>query len=541
MHPIIWILLILAFSAGAAAFGYMYRKDMVEKKINRSEETARRLYDDAVRKADDYKKEKVLEAKEEILQARAVMDAEKADNDREMRDRRAEMQRSENRLVQREASLDKRSDSLDNRENDLKKRSDSLDNRENDLKKRSDNLDRKEEEADHLMQEAEALHQKQSTELERIAAMTQDEAKQIIIERVQKEAFHDAAAQVRDIEARAKEEAEKKARNIIALAIQKCAADHVAESTVSVISLPNDEMKGRIIGREGRNIRALETATGVDLIIDDTPEAVIVSAFDPVRREIARLAVEKLINDGRIHPARIEETVEKAKKEVENQIREAGESAVFETNQHGIHHELVKLLGRLKYRTSYGQNVLKHSIEVSHLAGLMAAELGADVQLAKRAGLLHDIGKAVDHEAEGTHVTLGGELARKYHESNDVIHAILAHHNDVEPQTVEAVLVQAADAISAARPGARRESLENYIKRLTKLEEISMSFDGVEKCYAIQSGREVRIMVKPDDVTDEGTKVLAKEIAKRIEKEMEYPGQIRVNVIRETRSMEYAK
>ena len=527
MHPIIWIVLILVFSAVAGFAGYMYRKDMVEKKIGRSEETARRLYDEAVRKADDYKKEKVFEAKEEILKARAAMDAEKAENDREMRDRRAEVQRSENRLMQREASLDKRSDSLDNRENDLKKR--------------SDNLDRKEEEVDRLQEEAEALHAKQNTELERIAAMTQDEAKQIIIERVQKEAFHDAAAQVRDIEARAKEEAEKKARNIIALAIQKCAADHVAESTVSVIALPNDDMKGRIIGREGRNIRALETATGVDLIIDDTPEAVIVSAFDPVRREIARLTVEKLINDGRIHPARIEETVEKAKKEVENQIREAGESAVFETNQHGIHHELVKLLGRLKYRTSYGQNVLKHAIEVSHLAGLMAAELGADVQLAKRAGLLHDIGKAVDHEAEGTHVTLGGELARKYHESNDVIHAILAHHNDVEPQTVEAVLVQAADAISAARPGARRESLENYIKRLTKLEEISMSFAGVEKCYAIQSGREVRIMVKPDDVTDEGTKVLAKEIAKRIEKEMEYPGQIRVNVIRETRSMEYAK
>ena len=527
MHPVIWIVLILVFSGIAGAVGYMYRKSMVEKKINRSEETARRLYDDAVRKADDYKKEKVFEAKEEILKARAAMDAEKAENDREMRDRRAEVQRSENRLMQREASLDKRSDSLDNRENDLKKR--------------SDNLDRKEEEVDRLQEEAEALHAKQTAELERIAAMTQDEAKQIIIERVQKEAFHDAAAQVRDIEARAKEEAEKKARNIIALAIQKCAADHVAESTVSVISLPNDDMKGRIIGREGRNIRALETATGVDLIIDDTPEAVIVSAFDPVRREIARLTVEKLINDGRIHPARIEETVEKAKKEVENQIREAGESAVFETNQHGIHHELVKLLGRLKYRTSYGQNVLKHAIEVSHLAGLMAAELGADVQLAKRAGLLHDIGKAVDHEAEGTHVTLGGELARKYHESNDVIHAILAHHNDVEPQTVEAVLVQAADAISAARPGARRESLENYIKRLTKLEEISMSFAGVEKCYAIQSGREVRIMVKPDDVTDEGTKVLAKEIAKRIEKEMEYPGQIRVNVIRETRSTEYAK
>ena len=527
MHPVIWIVLILVFALIGVAIGYGYRKNMVEKKINRSEETARRLYDDAVRKADDYKKEKVFEAKEEILKARASMDAEKAENDREMRDRRAEVQRSENRLMQREASLDKRSDSLDNRESDLKKR--------------SDNLDRKEEEVDRLQEEAEALHAKQTAELERIAAMTQDEAKQIIIDRVQKEAFHDAAAQVRDIEARAKEEAEKKARNIIALAIQKCAADHVAESTVSVIALPNDDMKGRIIGREGRNIRALETATGVDLIIDDTPEAVIVSAFDPVRREIARLTVEKLINDGRIHPARIEETVEKARKEVENQIREAGESAVFETNQHGIHHELVKLLGRLKYRTSYGQNVLKHAIEVSHLAGLMAAELGADVQLAKRAGLLHDIGKAVDHEAEGTHVTLGGELARKYHESNDVIHAILAHHNDVEPQTVEAVLVQAADAISAARPGARRESLENYIKRLTKLEEISMSFAGVEKCYAIQSGREVRIMVKPDDVTDEGTKVLAKEIAKRIEKEMEYPGQIRVNVIRETRSMEYAK
>ncbi len=527
MHPVIWILLILVAAAISGVVGYMYRKDMVEKKINRSEETARRLYDDAVRKADDYKKEKVLEAKEEILKARAAMDAEKAENDRDIRDRRAEVQRGENRLTQREASLDKRSDSLDSREKDLTKRSDAI--------------DRKQEETDRLNQEAEELHQKQTAELERIAAMTQDEAKQIIIERVQKEAFHDAAAQVRDIEARAKEEAEKKARNIIALAIQKCAADHVAESTVSVIALPNDDMKGRIIGREGRNIRALETATGVDLIIDDTPEAVIVSAFDPVRREVARLTVEKLINDGRIHPARIEETVEKAKKEVENQIREAGESAVFETNQHGIHHELVKLLGRLRYRTSYGQNVLKHAIEVSHLAGMMAAELGADVQLAKRAGLLHDIGKAVDHEAEGTHVTLGGELARKYHESNDVIHAILAHHNDVEPQTVEAVLVQAADAISAARPGARRESLENYIKRLTKLEEISMSFAGVEKCYAIQSGREVRIMVKPDDVTDEGTKVLAKEIAKRIEKEMEYPGQIRVNVIRETRSMEYAK
>ncbi len=527
MQTFFWILGIIVVGAVCGFVGYTYRKNMVEQKIDRSEETARRLYDDAVRKADEYKKEKVLEAREEIQKARAALDAEKSDAEHEIRERRAEVQRSENRLMQREASLDKRSDSLDSREGDLKKR--------------SDTLEQKIEDAERLHQEAEDLHKKQTTELERIAAMTQDEAKQIIIERVQREAYHDAAAHVRDAEARAKEEAEKKARNIIALAIQRCAADHVAESTVSAIALPNDDMKGRIIGREGRNIRALETATGVDLLIDDTPETVIVSAFDPVRREVARITVERLINDGRIHPARIEETVEKAKKEVEQQIREAGEAAVFETNQHGIHHELVRLLGRLRYRTSYGQNVLKHAIEVSHIAGLMASELGADVQLAKRAGLLHDIGKAVDHEAEGTHVTLGGELARKYNESPDVIHAILAHHKDVEPQTIEAVLVQAADAISAARPGARRESLENYIKRLTKLEEIAMSFPGVEKCFAIQSGREVRIMVKPDDVTDEGTKVLAKEIAKRIEQEMEYPGQIRVNVIRETRSMEYAK
>ena len=377
--------------------------------------------------------------------------------------------------------------------------------------------------------------------LETLAGLSQEDAREVLLHKVDEELTHEKAVRVAAYETDLKENCDNIARNLIGQAVSRCAADHCSETTVSVVPLPSDEMKGRIIGREGRNIRALETATGVDIIIDDTPEAVIVSAFDPIRREIARLTVERLINDGRIHPARIEEMVEKAKKEVENQIREAGEAAVFETNQHGIHHELVKLLGRLKYRTSYGQNVLKHSIEVSHLAGLMAAELGADVQLAKRAGLLHDIGKAVDHEAEGTHVTLGGELARKYHESPDVVHCILAHHNDVEPQTVEAVLVQAADAISAARPGARRESLENYIKRLEKLEEIATSFPGVEKCYAIQSGREVRIMVKPDDVTDDGTKILAKEIAKRIEKEMEYPGQIRVNVIRETRSMEYAK
>ena len=513
MHPIVTILIALAAVALGLVGGYMYRKQSGEKKIGRTEEYAKNLLEDAMRKADEKKKETILEAKEEVLRLKTELD-------RECRDRRAEVQRSERRILQREEILDKKQDNMEARE---------------------DALNQKTAELQHWQTELVQGQQRQVQELERIAAMTQDEARQLLVGRIQKDAFHDAASMVRDIETKAKEEGEKKARNIIALAIQKCAADHVAESTVSVISLPNDDMKGRIIGREGRNIRALETATGVDLIIDDTPEAVIVSAFDPVRREIARLAVEKLIMDGRIHPARIEEMVEKARKEVDNQIREAGEQAVFETHQHGIHHELVKILGRLRYRTSYGQNVLKHSIEVSHLAGLMAAELGADVALAKRAGLLHDIGKGVDHEAEGTHVTLGGELARKYRESPDVIHAILAHHNDVEPQTIEAVLVQAADAISAARPGARRESLENYIKRLEKLEEIANSFIGVDKSFAIQSGREVRIMVKPEDVTDDGTRVLAKEIAKRIEKELEYPGQIRVNVIRETRSTEFAK
>ncbi len=527
MNPFLAVGIAVVACVVGAFVGYIYRRNAVEKKIGRTEEYARRLYDDAVKKAEDYKKEKVLEAKEEILKAKAENDREKAENEREMRERRNEVQRSERHLIQREETLDKKANNLESREQ-------SLNDREANLHKRQEDLKTKEAELDEL-------RARQITELERVAAMTRDEAKQIIVDRVQKEAYHDAAALVRDIETEAKEQGEKKARNIIALAIQKCAADHVAETTVSVITLPNDDMKGRIIGREGRNIRALETATGVDLIIDDTPEAVVISAFDPVRREVARLAVEKLITDGRIHPARIEETVEKARKEVDNQIREAGENAIFETNQHGIHHELVKILGRLKYRTSYGQNVLKHSIEVSHLAGLMASELGADVQLAKRAGLLHDIGKAVDHESEGTHVQLGADLARKYHESDAVIHCIMAHHNDVEPQTIEAVLVQAADAISAARPGARRESLENYIKRLEKLEEIGNGFDGVEKCFAIQSGREIRVMVKPEDVNDEGIRILAKEIARRIEEQMEYPGQIRVNVIRETRSTEYAK
>ena len=503
---------LIALVIGLAA-GYFYRKNAMEKKIGQTEEYAKNLLDEAARKAEEKKKEAVLEAKEEIIRLKNELD-------KEIRDRRSEVTRTERRLNQREEQFDKKQDNLEARE---------------------EQLNAKFKEAERLENEAHKLHEKQQQELERVANMTSDEAKNILIDRVQKDAYHDAAVMVREIEARAKEEADKKARDIISTAIQKCAADHVAETTVSVVALPNDDMKGRIIGREGRNIRTLETATGVDLIIDDTPEAVIISAFDPVRREIARIALEKLITDGRIHPARIEEMVEKARKEVDNQIREAGEQAIFETNLHGIHPELVKLLGRMRYRTSYGQNVLRHSIEVSHLAGVMAAELGADVQLAKRAGLLHDIGKAIDHEVEGTHVTIGAELAKKFHENELVVNAIMAHHNDVEPASVEAVLIQAADAISAARPGARRESLENYIKRLEKLESIAYSFDGVETCYAIQSGREVRIVVKPEDVNDAGTLILAREIVKKIEKEMEYPGQIKVNVIRETRAVDFAK
>ena len=511
-----WWFLIPAVLLGALigiAVGYFYRKNVAEAKIAKAEDAVRTMLDDAQKKAEEIRKEKELEAKEEIYKLRN--EAEK-----ENRDRRNELQRTERRLFQREETLDKKIEAVEAREQALNQRSAKVDQRE---------------------ARVEELVEEQEKELERISGLTADSAKEMLLQRVEEEARHDAAILLRDIEQKTKEEADRKARNIVTLAIQRCAADHVAEATVSVVPLPNDEMKGRIIGREGRNIRALETATGVDLIIDDTPEAVILSAFDPVRREIARIALEKLIMDGRIHPARIEEMVEKAKKEVSNQIREAGEAAVLEVGVHGLHHELIRYLGRMKYRTSYGQNVLNHSIEVAHLAGIMAAEVGANVALATRAGLLHDIGKSIDHEVEGSHVEIGADLAKKYRENNQVIHCIMAHHNDVEPQTLEAVLVQAADAISAARPGARRETLETYIKRLEKLEEIANSFDGVDNSYAIQAGREVRIIVKPEKVSDADTVLLAKDIAKRIENEMEYPGQIKVNVIRETRTMELAK
>ena len=484
-----------------------------KEKIANAEEEALRIINDAIKSAESKKREATLEAKEEILRSRK-------EYEKEEKERRADLQKQERRLQQKEENIDRKTDAIEKKEEALAQKHAALDKENEEIK---------------------IIKRSQTEMLERISGFTADEAKKYLIEQVESEVTHETALKIKEIEARTKDEADQYAREIVASAIQRCAADHVAEITVSVVPLPNDEMKGRIIGREGRNIRTIETLTGVDLIIDDTPEAITVSCFEPVRREVARLALEKLIADGRIHPTHIEEMVAKARREVDAVIKSEGERAVLETGVRGLHPELVKLLGRLHYRTSYGQNVLQHSIEVAHLAGMMAAELGADVATAKRAGLLHDIGKAVDHELEGTHVALGVEFLRKYHEREDVIHAVQAHHNDVEPQTVVACLVQAADAISAARPGARRENVENYIRRLQKLEELTGSYPGVEKAYAIQAGREVRIMVKPEEVSEDNMIILARELAKRIESELEYPGQIKVHVLRETKVIEYAK
>ena len=480
--------------------GILYRKKVAEKEILSAEEEAKRIINEAIKSAETKKKEALLEAKEEILKNRS-------EYEKEEKSRRADLQRQENRLQQKEENLDRKTEALEKREESLAQKHAAIDKENEEIK---------------------VIKRSQTEMLERISGFTAEEAKAYLIAQVEAEVTHETALKIKEVESRMKEECEARAREVVAQAIQRCAADQVAEMTVSVVPLPNDEMKGRIIGREGRNIRTIETLTGVDLIIDDTPEAITVSCFEPVRREIARLALEKLIADGRIHPTHIEEMVEKARREVENTIKAEGERAVFECGVRNLHPELVKMLGRLHYRTSYGQNVLQHSIEVSHIAGMMASELGADVQAAKRAGLLHDLGKAVDHELEGTHVSLGVEFARKYKEREDIIHAIEAHHNDVEPRTVVACLVQAADAISAARPGARRENLENYIKRLEQLETITGSYPGVDKAYAIQAGREVRVMVRPEQVSEDQMVILARDLAKKIEEEMEYPGQIKV-------------
>ncbi|MBQ6631666.1 MAG: ribonuclease Y [Romboutsia sp.] len=506
------ISILLGIAVGIIA-GYFVRKNIYESKIGQANSEADRIIKQAEDDSKRIHKEKLLEAQEEIHKLRT-------ESEKENKERRSDLQKYEKRVVQKEEILDKKLQNLEQKESTLGDK----------LK----NVAKKEE-------EIEAIKTQQLEKLENISGITSDKAKEIILTNAERDVRREMSIMIKEIESQAKEEAEKKSREIIGYAIQKCAADHVAETTVTVVNLPNDEMKGRIIGREGRNIRTLETLTGIDLIIDDTPEAVILSGFDPIRREVARIALEKLIADGRIHPARIEEMVEKARKEVDSIIKEYGEQAAFETGVHGLHPELVKLLGRLNYRTSYGQNVLKHSIEVAHIAGIMAAEIGADIRLAKRAGLLHDIGKAVDHEMEGTHVEIGMDLLKRYKESKEVIHAMSTHHGDYEPQTIEAVLVTAADAISAARPGARRETLEAYIRRLEKLEEIANSYEGVDKSFAIQAGREIRIMVKPENVSDEDIHLLARDMTKRIEDELEYPGQIKVSIIRETRAIEYAK
>lgn len=503
---------IIGLVIGALA-GFFVRKKISEAKIGSAEDQAKKIVEEGEKTAETLKKEALIEAKEKILR-------DKAESEKEIKERRNEVTRLERRAVAREETLEKKIESYERKE---------------------ETLNRKIKEQSELVEKTEQLRLEQAAKLEAVAGLSRDEAKAELVSLIETEAKHEAAMRIVEIESQLKEDADKKARSIISLAIQRCASEHVSEATVSVVALPNDDMKGRIIGREGRNIRTIETMTGVDLIIDDTPEAITVSCFDPVRREVARLALEKLISDGRIHPTRIEETVEKARREVDNVIKQSGERATFETGVHGLNPELVKLLGRLRYRTSYGQNVLDHSIEVAHIAGIIADEIGADSTLAKRAGLLHDIGKAMTQEVEGSHVQIGIDIARKYKENRDVIHAIEAHHNDVEPQTVVAMIIQAADAISAARPGARREDLENYLKRLQKLEEIANSFPGVDKSFAIQAGREIRVMVKPEVVNDDQMILTAREIVKKIESSLEYPGQIKINLIRESRAVDYAK
>lgn len=512
-YALIFILIGCVLVAVGMFFGNRARKRFAEKEIGSAEQEAKRIINEAIKDAEAKGREVIVEAREEILK-------NKAEAEQEIKESRMEIQKTENRLQQKEESLDKKHENIE---------------------KKEELLNQKLKDADAAQRRAEELKNEQVELLERLSGFTSEQAKEYLIKTVEDEARHDAAVKLKEIEQQLKEESDKKARNIISLAIQRCAADHVSEATVSVVPLPNDEMKGRIIGREGRNIRTLETLTGVDLIIDDTPEAITLSSFDPVRREIARIALEKLVADGRIHPARIEEMVDKAKKEVDEIVKQEGESALLQTGIHGVHPELVKLLGRMKYRTSYGQNVLQHSVEVAHIAGLMANELGVDAVVARRAGLLHDIGKSVDHEVEGTHVAIGVDIAKKYRENQEVIHAIEAHHGDVEATSVIACLVQAADAVSAARPGARRENLESYIKRLKKLEEIAESFEGVDKSFAIQAGREIRIIVQPECVKDDEMILLARQLAKKIEEELEYPGQIKVNMIREMRVVEYAK